>query len=498
MTIHNRLQNCPWYQFILPLVFFAAGASIIHFYGCFEFDPDEGINLMKAWLLDSDYQLYQEIWNDQPPLLTHLLASAFSIIEPNVNLARGLILLFATALLWQTWLVLYLLGGILHAYIGCLFLLIAPNYWKLSVSVMVGLPCITLAVGALLSIILWHSTRKNLWLIISALLLSLSVFTKLFTLFLAPIVVIGIILDRTRSTKISWQIQAPVWIAVFLGFSLLMLVSLVGIENIHLLVENHTSARSIEAFQNIALRHSLRNDYRLFLVGFTVWGTIIACQRQQWQMLYFGAWSIVAYSLLLNHRPIWYHQVLLLHIPAIVMVGYAMGEIITTALRSGSSYLRFNWRMVLALFTVAVFSSAVLLIGEQTKTTTKQIKFWQQACNPEAIATSLDRQFFNEITKSSSKNWIVTDSPIFAFRAGIPVPPSTAVLSRKQLETGNITEEQLIDIIGRYQPEQIFFKRFEWSGLNGFLAQNYRLTKQIDNFRLYVRNNANSQERSEI
>ena len=451
---------------------------------------------MKAWLLDSDYQLYREIWNDQPPLLTHSLASAFSIIEPSINLARGLILLFATALLWQTWLVLYLLGGILHAYIGCLFLLIAPNYWKLSVSVMVGLPCITLAMGALLSIILWHSTRKNLWLIISALLLSLSVLTKLFTLFLAPIVVIGIILDRTRSTKISWRqkLQAPaLWIAVFLGFSLLILLSLVGIENIHLLVENHTNARSIEAFQDIALRHSLRNDYRLFLVGFTVWGTIIACQRQRWQMLYFGAWSIVAYSLLVNHRPIWYHQLLLLYLPAIVMVGYAMGEIITMALRFGNSYLRFNWRIVLALFTLAVSIAAVLLIGEQTKTTAKQMKFWQTACNQNAISTSWDRQFFNEITQYSPKtNWIVTDSPIFAFRAGIPVPPSTAVLSRKQLETGNITEEQLIDIIERYQPEQIFFKRFDWSGLNDFLAQNYRLTKQIDNFRLYIRDNINS------
>ena len=456
---------------------------------------------MKAWLLDSDYQLYREIWNDQPPLLTHSLASAFSIIEPSINLARGLILLFATALLWQTWLVLYLLGGILHAYIGCLFLLIAPNYWKLSVSVMVGLPCITLAMGALLSIILWHSTHKYRWLIISALLLSLSVLTKLFTLFLVSIFVIGIILDRSKA-KISWRqkLQAPaLWIAVFSGSGLLVLLSLVGIANIHLLVDNHTSARSIEAFQDIALRHSLRNDYRLFLVGFTVWGTIIACQRQRWQMLYFGAWSFVAYSLLVNHRPVWYHQVLLLHIPAIVMVGYAMGEIITIALRSGSSYLRFNWRIILALFTVAVFYSAVLLIGEQTKTTTKEIKSWQRACNRDAIATSLDRQFFNEITEFGSKtNWIITDSPIFAFRAGIPVPPSTAVLSRKQLETGNITEEQLIDIIKSYQPEQIFFKRFEWSGLKGFLAQNYQLIKQTDNFRLYVRNNANSQERSEI
>lgn len=491
MTIQHRLHNCPWYQLVLPLVFFAAGSSIIHFYGCFEFDPDEGINLMKAWLLNNDFQLYQEIWNDQPPLLTHLLAATFSVVEPSVNLARGLVLLFATALLWQTWLVLYLLGGVLHAYIGSLFLAIAPNYWKLSVSVMVGLPCITLAMTAVLSIILWHSTGKNLWLITSALFLSLSVLTKLFSLFLAPVIVTGIFVDRLVSIKISWRsrIKAPLlWIAVFVGCSLLILLSLVGIENIHLLVDNHTSARSIATFQDLALSRSLRNDYRLFLIGFTAWGTIIACRRQQWQVLYFSAWSIIAYFLLVNHRPVWYHQVLLLHIPAIVMVGYAMGEIITTIMRRGSSYLRFYWRIILALFTIAVFYAAILLIGEQTKTTTKEIKSWQTACNSTVQSTSFDRQFLNEITQFKSKtDWIVTDSPIFAFRAGIPVPPATAVLSRKQLETGNITEAELIDIIERYQPEQVFFKRFDWSGVSSYLDRDYQLAKQTKNFRLYKR-----------
>ena len=493
MTIQNRLDNCPWYQFILPLVFFLAGLSIIHFYGCFEFDPDEGINLMKAWLLENDYQLYVEIWNDQPPILTHLLASTFSFFEPSVNLSRSLILVFSTILLWQTWLVLYLLGGVLHAYIGCLFLLVAPNYWKLSVSVMVGLPCITGAMGAILSIILWHSSKKSIWLIVSALLLSLSVLTKLFTFFIAPIIVVGIILERIFSKKkISWQqkLQLPaLWIVIFSGFSLLILLSSIGINNVHLLLENHTNARSIEAFQNIALGDSLRNDYRLFLVGFTVWGSIIACQRKQWRVLYFGAWSIIAYSLLVNHRPVWYHQVLLLHIPAIVMVGYAMGEILTTAISSGKSYFRFNGRIILALFTVAVFYAAILLIGEQTQTTAKEINSWRKACNSEIQTTSLDRQFLAEITRVGSKtDWIITDSPIFAFRAGMLVPPATAVLSRKQLETGNITEEELIDIIERYQPEQVFFKRFDWSEVTKFLDRSYYLKQQADNFRLYVRN----------
>lgn len=496
MIIQNKLNNAPWFQFILPLFFFWGGLSIIHWYGCFEFDPDEGINLMKAFLLHDGYPLYQEVWNDQPPILTYILAGGINIFGLKVAFLRGLILIFSTVLLWQMWLILYLLGGTFHAYIGCLFLLIAPNYWKLSISVMVGLPCITLAMGAVLSIILWQATQKNIWLIISALLLSLSILTKLFTFFLAPIIVIGIVLTQaTNFRKTSWQkkLQLPaLWIIIFLSFSGLILLLLVGIDNIHLLVENHTSAISVEAFQKITLGDAIKNDYRLFLLGFTIWGLLIAYQRQQWQLFYFGAWSIIAYLLLVQHRPVWYHQVLLWYVPAIAMVGYGMGEIIITGIRFGSRYFRFNQRLILTFFTLAVFYGAVLLIGEQAKTTTKDIRYWCQACTKNVISSSIEGQFLTEIVQSNSPtNWIVTDSPMFAFRAGIAVPPATAVLSRKQLETGNITNEKLINIIKKYQPEQIFFKRFPWSEVTTYLQQNYQLKKQknsdLYDFRLYIK-----------
>lgn len=497
MIIPNKLNNAPWWQFILPLCFFWGGLWIIHWYGCFELDPDEGINLMKAFLLHDGYPLYREIWNDQPPILTQILAGGINIFGLKIEFLRSLILIFSALLLWQMWLVLYLLGGILHAYIGCLFLLIAPNYWKLSISVMVGLPCITLSMGALLSIILWHITQKKIWLIISACCLSLSILTKLFTFFLAPIIVVGIILTPASKRKLtSWKKKlqlSALWLIIFSGCSALILFLFVGIDNIHLLVENHTTARTIAAFQNIELGDSIKNDYRLFLLGFTIWGLLIAYQRQQWQLFYFGAWSIIAYILLVQHRPVWYHQVLLWYVPAIAMVGYALGEIITIGLRAGNRYFRFNQRIILTLFTLAVFYGAVLLIGEQAKTTTKDIKYWCQACNKNIVFNSIERQFLAEIIQSSSQtNWIVTDSPIFAVRAGIPVPPATAVLSRKQLETGNITNDKLIKIIEQYQPEKILLKRFPWTEVTDYLQKDYQLKKQqktdLHNFRLYIKN----------
>lgn len=45
----------------------------------FQFDNDEGINLMKALLFERGFSLYDEIWSDQPPVFTVLLAWWFKI-----------------------------------------------------------------------------------------------------------------------------------------------------------------------------------------------------------------------------------------------------------------------------------------------------------------------------------------------------------------------------------------------------------------------------------
>ena len=490
MTIQHKSNQKLWLHLVLPLLFLLLGNVLIYYLDCFELDPDEGINFMKAFLLNRGYSLYRDIWNDQPPLLTYVLAASFKLFEPNVNLVRSLILLLSTILIWENWLILYLLGGIEHALIGSLFLLISPDYLKLSISVMVGLPCLCLALGAILCVILWHLDRRTIWLVCSALLLGLSVLTKLFTLFLAPIIVGGIFLERAFDNRLSWRKKfQPVvlWTVIFCSFTLLALTLLVGINNLHLLIENHTTARSIAAFEGLSLQDYIQTDYKVFLAGFGCWGIIIACRRKRWEIFYFVAWLLTFYSLLQQHRPVWYHQLLIIHIPAIILAAYAMGELCKIIRIRGLGFI-FKQRAWVIFFSVAIFIATILLIGEQTKTTFRAIEYWRTSWGGNVVPQNLEYQFLNEITQADLEtDWMVTDSPMFAFRAGIPVPPATAVLSRKQRETGNMSDDRLIGIIKRYQPEQILLKRFEWSQLNDFLAQNYQLKRQEQNFRLYLK-----------
>ena len=489
MNIRDRLNYKHWLP-LLPLLFFLVGTALIYTLDCFEFDPDEGINLMKAFLVNRGYLLYRDIWNDQPPLLTYILAVSFNIFEPNVNFARSIILIFSTLLLWQNWLILYLLGGIYCALIGSLLLIISPDYLKLSISVMVGLPCLCFALGAFLAIIHWHSNHKTIWLVASAILLSLSVSTKLFTLFLAPIIVTGIFLARAFNPKQTWfkKLKPSIlWSAIFSSLTFIILTLLVGVENIHLLVENHVDAKSIAAFEGLSLEDYVQTDYKVFLVGFGCLGIVFACRRQKWEIFYFVAWLLTFYFLLQQHRPVWYHQVLTIHIPAIILAACGLGELTKIVRNRGIRYV-FKQRALTIFLSVVMFVSTILLVGEQTKTTLRAIEYWRTSWGANVIPQNLEYQFLTQINQSDFKtNWMVTDSPMFAFRAGIPVPPATAVLSRKQLETKHITDAKVIDIIDRYQPEQIFLKRFEWVQLNEFLNRNYQLSKQEREFRLYIK-----------
>ena len=489
MTIRHQLNYKPWLH-LLPLLFFLVGNALIYTLDLFEFDPDEGINLMKAFLVNRGYLLYRDIWNDQPPLLTYILAVSFNIFEPNVNFARSIILIFSTLLLWQNWLILYLLGGINCALIGSLLLIISPDYLKLSISVMVGLPCLCFALAAFLTIIIWHSSHKTIWLAASAILLSLSVSTKLFTLFLAPIIVVGIILDRALDPKQTWsnKLQPSIlWIAIFCSFTLLLLALLVGAGNIYLLVENHVDAKNITAFEGLSLQDYVQTDYKVFLAGFGSLGVVFACRRRKWEIFYFIAWLLTFYFLLQQHRPVWYHQVLTIHIPAIILAACGLGELTEIVRNRGIRYV-FKQRAFMVFLSVVMFVSTILLVGEQTKTTVRAIEYWRTSWGANVIPQNLEYKFLAKINQADFKtNWMVTDSPIFAFRAGIPVPPATAVLSRKQLETKNMTDAKVIDIINQYEPEQVFLKRFEWLQLNEFLTRNYQLTKQEREFRLYIK-----------
>jgi hypothetical protein len=56
--------------------------------------------------------------------------------------------------------------------------------------------------------------------------------------------------------------------------------------------------------------------------------------------------------------------------------------------------------------------------------------------------------------------WVFTDRPYYAFQAGAAVPPPVAILTRKRLESGQISEETLLQVLDTYHPTYVILERF--------------------------------------
>jgi hypothetical protein len=85
-------------------------------------------------------------------------------------------------------------------------------------------------------------------------------------------------------------------------------------------------------------------------------------------------------------------------------------------------------------------------------------------------------------------NWIMTDMPMYAFRVRRPVPPNVATFSRKRLATGSLTEEDILEAMREYRPEQVLLARFFIPSLEEYLKENYTLILSTEFFRLFIRN----------
>lgn len=84
-------------------------------------------------------------------------------------------------------------------------------------------------------------------------------------------------------------------------------------------------------------------------------------------------------------------------------------------------------------------------------------------------------------------NWMVTDIPMYAFQAGIPVPPNLAVISWKRFAAGDLSEGEILETLKQYRPEQVLFGRFDLPEVNRYLEENCRVALQWEQTKLYLR-----------
>jgi hypothetical protein len=471
----TKLKTFLW-QIAIPLVFISIVILFFPDRGIFEKTSDEGVNLMKAMLLEKGYSLYDEIWSDQPPVLTHMLAGVLHVFGYKVGASRVLVLFLSAALLWSFFQILRLVLDIKYALVGAILLFILPSYMALSISVMVGLPSIAFAMVSLLALTAWHMHRRYLW-----------------TGFLAPIMVFGLLIaeyHQIRKNK-RWMkglFPALSWGLIFTSISIALGFILVGPENITQLLSTHLTGGDVEGWneKTYTINWQLRPAHpTLFLA---IVGIPYIVQKRQWLLLYPFAWMATAYLLLLNHSPVWFHHGLLVTIPAAMLASVPLTDTIPLIPKLFQwRYFR-DYRRILQL--AALIGTFFLIFTFRTPGTIKKLSLIPSlSTSGLEISAGQETLLKKMILHAPETRWVVTDLPMYAFRSRLPVPPYLAAFTMKRYQTGELTEQNIIDTVQEYQPEQILLGRGEYPLVEQFLQKEYRMIYMVGNsVKLFLRN----------
>jgi 4-amino-4-deoxy-L-arabinose transferase-like glycosyltransferase len=497
--METQLTNKAWwgklinllFPILLALIFLAFTFSYYPFREKLQYDADEGLNLMRSMLVALGHPLYSEVSSDQPPLFNQILGLLFRVVGFEVNPARLLVLLFSTLLVWACAQFLQLTWGKLAAILFLPLVIMAPEYLRLSTSVMIGVPSIALAAASMLFVTLWHQKRSSLWLALSGFALALSVLIKLFTGFLVPIFLAGILASAYFERKeegFSWKMLQPalIWIICFAGLAILLGLVLVGPKNVWLIVFPHIAAPVTEALEGdrYTINAHLRPAVPLLLLS--LFGVLFSIYRRNWLALYPLAWAALAYALFRFYSPVFYHHQLLITIPAAMLAAAGVGEGILSLvhLREPSNLVRVQTVLGAgALIGFVLVFAHYLPVLDRELSDSPRISGFSLRTTPWRLRVISTMNEYIDRT-----HWIVTDVPMYAFRVHRPVPPNLATFSGKRLAIGSLTDEDILTAMRDYQPEQVLMARFTIPALEAYLQENYTLILTEEYFRLFIRN----------
>ncbi|MCD6093578.1 MAG: glycosyltransferase family 39 protein [Candidatus Omnitrophica bacterium] len=296
----------------------------------FEYDLDEGYNVIKSLLFLNGFSLYREIWSDQPPLFTLVLSYCFKLFGPSVHHGRLLILIFSGIFLWAFYQTIKNLWGSFCAFTAVVFLILSAGYLRLSVSIMIGIPALALAMLSIYYATLYKKSYLKHLLILSGIFIALSLQTKFFTAFLIPIIVLEIVY-----AKKPFLFPLLLWFGSFLVAYFAIAIRFFHFDfslMFNQLLLPHLRQITITGPNFSVLWEMILADYDIALLA--LMGIVLLIRQKKWQLFFPVWWLAIILITLMIWKPIWEHYYPLISIPMCWLAAIGVSELFRSSFSS--------------------------------------------------------------------------------------------------------------------------------------------------------------------
>ena len=349
----------------IALIYGAFLILIVDWMHTYEFDPDEGYNVIKVLMLENGFKLYNEILSDQPPVFTYILWLAFKVFGWDVNTGRVLVIAFVSLMIFGIYDSVRRIYGSPVALGAVIFLVLSNKFTQVSVSIMLGQPSLTMAVMSGWALTIWYTQRRTPFLLVSGIFMGVSVSIKMYTLFICPIALLCIILFGEnlpyRKTQKLFISQVTLWFAaIAISCLFFLLPTLLSNDPMQLITSHSTTLQEGRHTSGKALWKFIANDWVIFFMSIV--GLVYAIKNRNPVGLFFGLWLAFALVILYFHYPVWYHHAFLLLIPASVMASLPAHWIANVLIKRRWNKCKADMAGLVAIVLIA-FSS--LLIYER-------------------------------------------------------------------------------------------------------------------------------------
>jgi Dolichyl-phosphate-mannose-protein mannosyltransferase len=446
---------------------------------------DEHFEFLKALGVNRGHALYTEIWSEQPPYFTFLLAGIMKIFGVYATPIRVLLGVLNSLGVFA---IVALIGRRSLPLTGLAFILIyfsSPVVHLLMCSAMQEVPMMSLSILGHYILCLGVKRENMYQCMCGGLLFAIAVQVKYTAVIFVFASLLGILVEHGLK---ALPATGRIAFFAFIGFAVgtLPCLFLYTVDWWQLLVGTHFWAEGLN--EGVDIRSAsfpwnfISQQKEIFILAlFGIWSIAWKCQiRQHAYPLALLCCEII---FAIFYRPWWdfYYVGLILPVSWLAAIGFGEGVI--------NLWLLIRGIVRREIPKTAVICSSIAIIGfggsAIWKTPLRCISFvMQDVYLPIAGVDPWVRRLRSLRTVADT---IYSDIPIAAFHAQMELPPQLVVLSAKRFWTKQITDEKIAAILQREPPELLLLfdmKRSEV--MESFIQKQYSQIETLNGLTLYA------------